>query len=424
MQITRRFGGQTFSSLRIRNYRLYFIGQGISLSGTWMQTIAQDLLVLKLTGSGTALGFVTALQALPVLFFGPWGGVIADRFPKRPTLYVTQATSGILALILGVLVVTNLIHLWMVYILAFALGFVKVVDNPTRQVFVLEMVGREQLTNAVALNSSEINLARVIGPTIAGALIAAVGLGPCFLINGVSYVAVLVVLYMMREQELRPAPLVPRAKGQLQAGFRYVKSQPALLTPLLMMVVIGTLTYEFSVVLPLFARFTFHGGAGSYAALTAAMGLGAVIGGVFTAGRAKPGARRLLLAALLFGVTILVTAVTPSLMLAIVALVAVGFFSIMFTSLANSTLQLESSPDMRGRVMALWTVAFLGSTPIGGPLIGWIGQTAGARWALVVGGAAAIAAAGLGALVLRHSGRKRGPKPIGRLLTPSSNMDD
>lgn len=406
MHRLRSMGNQTFSSLRIRNYRLYFIGQGISLSGTWMQTIAQDLLVLFLTGSGTALGLVTALQALPVLLLGPWGGVVADRFPKRRLIYATQAVSGLLALALGLLVATGTIRIWMVYILATLLGLVKTVDNPTRQTFVLEMVGREHLTNAISLNSSEVNLARVIGPTIAGALVATVGLAVCFLINAVSYVAVLVVLFLMREEELNPTPLVPRAKGRLQEGFRYVKSSPALMTPLLMMAVIGMLTYEFSVTLPIFARFTFHGGAGSYAALSAAMGLGAVLGGVYTAGRRRAAPRMLVISAALFGTSVLITALAPTLFLAVAALVVVGFFSINFTSLANSTLQLESVPEMRGRVMALWTVAFLGSTPIGGPVIGWIGQHAGPRWGLTVGGAAAIAAAGLGAWMLQRGKAK------------------
>jgi MFS family permease len=406
MDAVRRFGRQTFSSLRIRNYRLYFIGQGISLSGTWMQTIGQGLLVLRLTGSGTELGVVTALQTLPILLFGPLGGVIADRFPKRQVLYATQAAAGILALILGVLVATGEIRLWMLYILAIGLGLVNTVDNPTRQTFVLEMVGKDSLANAVSLNSTEINLARVLGPSLAGVLVSLVGLSACFLVNGVSYFAVIAVLARMRPEELQPAPRVPRAKGQIWEGFRYVRSSPVLLNVLLMMAIIGTFTYEFTVSLPLFAEFTFGKGVAGYAALTASMGAGAVVGGIVTASRRRNAPSMLVLSALCFGVTVLLAAVSPTLQVAMAAFVLVGFFSITFTSLGNVTLQLASAPEMRGRVMALWTMAFLGTTPIGGPIVGWIGEHAGPRWALVVGGVAAVLAAGLGARALRRADRK------------------
>ncbi|MCC7023610.1 MAG: MFS transporter [Thermomicrobiales bacterium] len=403
MHRIRTTGARTFSALGIRNYRLWFVGQGISLSGTWMQTVAQGLLVLQLTGSGTTLGFVTALQALPVLLLGPWGGVVADRFPKRRLLYATQATSGALALTLGGLVAAGAIRLWMIYLLALALGLVKTIDNPTRQAFVLEMVGKDALVNAVSLNSTQVNLARVIGPTFAGVLIATVGLAACFIVDGLSYLAVLAVLVAMRASELRPTPLAPRAAGQLQEGFRYVRSSPIISTTLLMMAIIGLFTYEFSVSLPLFAEHTFGGGPSVYAAMTAAMGLGAVIGGLYTASRPPAQPMRLSYAALFFGCTVLVTAFAPSLLVALILLVAVGFWSIGFTSLGNATIQLESAAAMRGRVMALWTVAFLGSTPIGGPLIGFIGEHAGPREALAVGGIAALVAAFLGARVFRDA---------------------
>lgn len=405
-QWLRHFGRRTFSSLSIRNYRLYFTGQGISLCGTWMQTIGQDLLVLRLTGSGTDLGIVTALQALPVLLFASWGGLIADRFPKRRVLYVTQSCAGLLALVLGLLVATDLAQIWMVYIIALCLGCVSAIDNPTRQTFVLEMVGRDQLTNAVSLNSSEVNLARVIGPTVAGVLVATVGLAACFIINGLSYIAVLTSLFVMDGSKLTSTPLVPRAKGRLQEGFRYVRSVRSLWMTLLMMAIIGMFSYEFRVTLPLLSKFTFHGGAGSYAALTAAMGLGAVVGGIFTASRRRPTPRLLVISAAAFGTTILLAALAPTLSLAVVALLAVGFCSINFTSLGNTTLQLESDPAMRGRVMGLWTVAFMGTTPVGGPVIGIIGQTAGPRWSLIVGALAALIAAALGAAVLRRARRQ------------------
>jgi MFS family permease len=393
---------RTFSSLTIRNYRLWVVGQGISLSGTWMQTVAQGLLVLQLTGSGTALGLVTALQTIPVLLFGPWGGVVADRFPKRRILYVTQAVSAILGLLLGTLVATGAVRIEMVYLLALCLGAVSAVDNPTRQAFVLEMVGKEEIVNAISLNSTEINLARVVGPAIAGILIASVGLAACFLINGFSFLAVLAVLMAMRAEELRPTPLASRMPGQLRQGLQYVRASPVIRTILVMMAVIGTFTYEFSVSRPLFAEVTFRQGPATYAAMTAAMGLGAVAGGLYTASQGIGSLQRLTIAALLFGVTVLLTAVAPTLPLALLALLAVGFCSIGFTSLGNATLQLATSAEMRGRVMALWTVAFLGSTPIGGPLIGAIGEHVGPRWALALGGVAAMVAAGLGAGVFRR----------------------
>jgi MFS family permease len=393
---------RTFSSLSIRNYRLWVVGQGISLSGTWMQTVAQGLLVLQLTGSGTALGLVTALQTIPVLFFGPWAGVLVDRFPKRRILYVTQSVSAILGLLLGILIATGTIRIEMVYLVALCLGVVSAIDNPTRQAFVLEMVGRDELVNAVSLNSTEINLARVVGPALAGLLIATVGLATCFLINGLSFLAVLAVLVAMRADELRPTPLAPRMPGQLRQGLRYVRASPVISTILVMMAIIGTFTYEFSVSLPLFAEETFGQGPTAYAAMTSARGLGAVVGGLYTASQGIGSTARLASAAVFFGVSVLLTAVAPTLVLALLALLAVGFFSIRFTSLGNSSIQLATSAEMRGRVMALWTVAFLGSTPIGGPLIGAIGEHVGARWALVIGGIAAFVAAGLGALVFRE----------------------
>ena len=392
----------TFSSLTIRNYRLWVVGQGISLSGTWMQTVAQGLLVLQLTGSGTALGLVTALQTIPVLLFGPWGGVVADRFPKRRILYVTQTVSAILGLLLGTLVATGAIRIEMVYLVALCLGAVSAVDNPTRQAFVVEMVGKDEIVNAVSLNSTEINLARVVGPALAGILIASVGLAVCFLINGLSFLAVLAVLMAMRAGELRPTPIGSRMPGQLRQGLRYVRASPVIRTILVMMAIIGTFTYEFSVSLPLFAEVTFRQGPSTYAAMTAAMGLGAVVGGLYTASRGFGSLQRLTIMALFFGATVLLTAVAPTLPLALLALVAVGFCSIGFTSLGNATLQLTSSAEMRGRVMALWTVAFLGSTPIGGPVIGAIGEHVGPRWALALGAVAAVLAAGLGAWVFRR----------------------
>ena len=257
---------ETFVSLKVRNYRLYFIGQAISLCGTWMQTMGQSWLVLKLTDSGVQLGFVTAAQFLPVLILAPWGGTIADRFPKRKILYLTQAMAGLLALALGILVATGMVRLWMIYVLAALLGLVYAVDHPTRQTFIVEMVGPNQLTNAVSLNSTQVNLARVAGPAIGGALIATAGLTPLFLGNAASYIAVLAGLLMMRANELHPVS-VAAGKGRLKQGFRYVQSNPVLRNTFLMLGIVGTLTYEFTVILPLFARFTFHSEAGGFAGL-------------------------------------------------------------------------------------------------------------------------------------------------------------
>lgn len=399
----KQFGHSTFSSLKIWNYRLYFTGQAISLCGTWMQTIAQSWLVLKITGSGTALGLVTALQHLPVLLLGPLGGVLADRFSKRKILFFTQSVFGLLALVLGILVATDTVQLWMVDVLAFMFGLVNAIDNPTRQIFVVEMVEKEQLGNAVALNSTQVNAARIIGPAIAGVLIATFGLAWCFAINSISYIAVLIALFIMRTNDLHPIVPVPRAKGQLREGFRYVASNPLLRNTLIMMGIIGTLSYEFNVILPLFARFTFHGDARTYAALTSAMGLGSVIASLFTANRKKRSPEMLVRAAFLFGVSMLLVAVSPNFTIALIAMVLVGALSINVVTLGNVMLQLESTPEMRGRVMALWTVAFLGSTPIGGPIIGWIGEYAGPRWGLAVGGFAALFAAVLGRMRSRRS---------------------
>ncbi len=392
----------TFSSLHIRNYRLYFIGQGISLSGTWMQSIGQAWLVLTLTGSGTALGLVTALQFLPVLLLAPAAGVIADRFSKRRILFITQSVAATLALALAVLVATGAIRLWMIYILAISYGLTNTVDNPTRQSFVLELVGRDALRNAVTLNSTEINLTRVIGPAIAGVLIAGIGFAPCFFINSASFMAVLVCLFLMRGDELHRTDPIKRLKGQLRQGFRYVRRTPLLRDVLIMMGIIGTLTYEFQVTLPLIAKFTFHGSANAYAILTSAMGIGAVLGGLATAGRRRRSPFGIASAALAFGAAILLAAMSPTLPLAVAAMVAVGACSISFTSLSNATLQLESAPQMRSRVMSLWTVAFLGSTPVGSPVIGWIGEYSSPRWAMAAGGLAALTAAAYGFLALRR----------------------
>ena len=391
------YRARTFKSLAVRNYRLYFIGQGISISGTWMQSVAQGLLVLELTGSGTQLGLVTALRSIPVLAFGAMGGVIADRYPKRKILYASQTMAGLLGLTLGILVATGEVQMWMVDILAVLLGFVSVVDNPTRQSLILELVGPDQIRNAVSLNSTEVNLARVIGPTLAGILVSTVGLAACFIVDGLSYFAVIVMLMRMREDEMFLGQTVSRARGQLREGFAYAWANLPVRKTLIMMAIIGTFTYEFNVILPIFAEFTFDSGPSAYAAMTAAMGLGAVVGGLSVAGRVRTSQWSIVISAALFGCSVLLTALAPTLYVAVGLLLVVGYFSISFTTMGNSTIQLATDPTMRGRVMALWTVSFLGTTPIGGPIIGAIGEHIGARWGLLVGGVAALIAAAYGA---------------------------
>lgn len=431
----------TFKSLRSRNYRLYFLGQVVSVSGTWMQGVAQAWLVLQLTGSGAILGLTTGLQFLPMLVAGPWAGVLADRVDKRRLLVATQATAGSLALLLGVLTATGVIQLWMVMVLAFAFGCVVAIDNPARQSFVLEMTGPEDLPNAVTLNSVVINGARAVGPAIGGLLIATVGIAACFLLNGVSYLAVIAALLAMRPAELHLAKRAVRGPKQLREGLAYVWRTPELRIPLLVMGAVGTLTYNFHVTLPLLAKFTFGGGPLAYGILSGLMGVGAVAGGLASARRSNASVDSLLRSAVFFGTAMLLTAAAPTLALAAASLLLVGAASIRFIATANAALQLGAAPHMRGRVMALWGVAFLGTTPVGGPLVGWIGQVFGARVAIVVGATAAIAAAaaarrwlnrtggdavdqarlapahGTALGMLRRRGRRIAPRP-GRVLRP------
>ena len=397
------------SSLRQRNYRLFFFGQLVSVAGTWMQTVAQSFVVLDLTHSGTQLGLTSAARFLPMFVFGPLGGVFADRMDRRRVLYVTQTLSGLLAGVFAVTVGTHSIRLWIVYLLALALGFVNVFDNPARQSFISEMVSAEDLPNAVTLNSVAMNMARVLGAALGGVIAAAIGLALCFTCNALSFGAVLVSLAAMRGSELFPAKRVSKQKKLLRQGLRYVRNTPELLIPLVMIAVIGTLAWEFQVSLPLMASKVFHGGAASYGVMASVMGGGAVVGGLISAARSRPRARALCVAAIGWGIAILAAAVAPSFALELTALVFVGYGSITFNSLAKTTLQLTAKPEMRGRVMALWALAWLGSTPIGGPIVGWAGQAFGARWALVIGGVAALACGVLALPALTRLDRRPAP---------------
>jgi len=374
------------SSLRQGNYRLFFFGQLVSVMGTWMQTVAQSFLVLDLTHSGTILGLATAARFVPILLFGPAGGLFADRRNKRRILYATQTLSGLLAAVFAILTGTHVIEVWSVVLLALALGFVNVFDNPARQSFITEMVPTEDLANAITLNSVAMNLARVFGAALGGILVATLGLAMCFACNAISFAAVLVSLAAMNAAKLYPARPVKQRKGQIRAGLTYVHETPELLIPLLMIALVGTLAWEFPVTLPLMASRVFGGGAETYGVMMSVMGVGAVVGGLVSAARAKLRARSLCLAAIGWGIAITVAAIAPSLWSELASLLFVGYGSITFNSYAKTTLQLAARPEMRGRVMALWGLAWQGSTPIGGPLVGWLAQATNPRWSLIAGG--------------------------------------
>ena len=405
----------TFQALAVPNYRRYISGQAISLTGTWMQMTAQSWLVLTLTHSSTALGLVVAAQTLPVLLLAPYGGVIADRVDKRRLMVILQTAMGVQALVLGVLTISGAARVWEIAVLAALLGLNNAFENPARQSFILEMVGPEHLRNAVSLNSVLVNVARAVGPAVAGILIATVGDGVCFLVNAASFVAVVTSLLTLDRGALTPSTPALRQPGQLRQGLRYVARTPDLAIPLLMMALAGTLAYEFQVSLPFMAKEGLHVGAAGFGFMTAAMGVGAVVGGLFIAGRGRIGLRFLTVAASAFGVTMLFAAVAPTLAIELVALALVGASSVAFMSTGNATLQLGADPAMRGRVMSLWFVAFQGSTPIGGPIVGALMAVAGARAGLGLGGLTCLLVALIGVLALRRMGR-RGREPSGAVV--------
>jgi MFS family permease len=366
-------------------------------------------LILLLTGSGVAAGVVSALQFLPMLLFAAWGGVLADRIPKRRLITITQLAMVVPALTLFAVTVTGIVSPWMVFALVFLRGSANAVENPARQSFVIEMVGPERIVNAVSLNSVLIHAARVIGPAVAGLLILLWGVEPCFLVNAASFAAMILALRTMDPAQLGPAPPAPRRRGAVRACLRYVAQTPALAIPLAMMAVVGTLGFNFQVLLPLLARFAFEGGAGAYTALAVAMGAGSVLGALATASRTHVGPRLVTAAALGFGLLALVAAAAPTLPVALALLVPLGAASVTFAAGVNSMLQLAAAPEMRGRVMALYAIVFLGSTPIGGPLVGWLSEAAGPRAGLVLAGVAGLAAAagaGVAFRRFRHHARR------------------
>jgi MFS family permease len=392
---------RTFRSLRVRNYRLFFFGQLVSLTGTWMQQVGQDWLVLRLTNRALPLGVTLALQFAPMLVLGAWAGVVADRLDKRRLLLATQAAMASLALVLGVLTATGAVRLWVVYVLALLLGCATAFDMPTRQAFVSEMVGPDRVTNAVGLNSAVFNSARVVGPAVAGVLIAAVGIAPAFLINAVSYLAVIAGLLAMDPARLHRLPPVDRAEGQVRAGLRYVWADPVLRSTIALVAVVGALGLNYRVALPLLARFTFRGDASAYGALASIMAVGAVVGALAAARRGRPSRALLLGSVAVFGLLSFAAAAAPTLLAEAVVLAPLGVASMTFLATANSTLQLASSPEMRGRVMALYGLVFLGSTPLGGLLGGWMAGQFGPRSILLLSGVSSLAAAGLAAFLAR-----------------------
>jgi len=402
---------RTFRSLRVRNYRLWFIGQTISVSGMWMQATGQDWLVLRLTHSPVALGITAALQFLPVLVLGAYGGVIADRFDKRRVLVITQILFLLQALALGAVVAMGAVQLWMIWALALALGLVNVFDNPTRQSFAIEMVGADDLANAVGLNSVIVNGSRVVGPAIAAVLMISAhtvtGLAWVFFVNAATFAGVLVALFLMRPAELHRAARIPPTRGQVREGLRHAWGRWELRIPLLMMAVIGALAFNFSVLLPLFSSDVFHrgtgsSGAGGFGLLLTTMGVGALAGSLGVASRRRPRFRLLILVTFAFGALSLGVALAPTFGAAVVLLAPTGAAGVAFIALANTLIQLHSDAQMRGRVMALWAIVFLGSTPIGAPLAGLVAAHLGARAALGMGAVATLLAAAYGTAALRR----------------------
>jgi MFS family permease len=384
---------RSFNSLEVPNYRRYFAGQLISLSGTWMQTVAAIWLVLSLTNSGVAVGATTALQFLPMLLFGAWGGVLADRMSKRRLLIVTQALMAIPAIGLFAVTATGVVAPWMVFLAVFSMGLVNAVDNPTRQSFVIEMVGADRVVNAVSLNSVIVQAARIVGPALAGLLIAGFGVVPCFALNALTFLAMILALWGMDGRGLHAAPIAERQPGAIRAGLRYVIATPELAVPLALMALVGTLGFNFQVVLPLLAKFSFGGGATTYGVLVSAMAVGSIAGALVNGAHGRTGPRLIAAGALAFGVSALLSAAMPTLALEIPFLALLGAAAVTFAATINSTLQLAVSPEMRGRVMALYSVVFLGSTPIGGPLTGWLAQAYDPRVALLLAGISGISAA-------------------------------
>ena len=393
---------RSFASLDVPNYRRWFGGQLISVSGNWMQIVAETWLILTLTGSALAVGVTAALQFLPMLLAGAWGGLVADRSNKHRLLIRTQAAMAVPAFALFALSVGGAIAPWMVFALVFARGCVLAIDSPARQSFVIEIVGSDRLVNAVGLNSVLIHSSRILGPALAGLMIATIGVDLCFAVNAFSFLAMIVALRGMDTGALTTPDRAPRERHAVRAGLRYVRANHLLAIPLGMMAVIGTLGFNFQVLLPLFAHFTFDGGATAYTVMAAAMGVGSVIGALVASSRGRVSERLLVVGAVAFGLTALLVSVSPTITVAVLALIPLGAATVTFAAAANSFVQLNAEPSMRGRVMALYMIVFMGSTPIGGPITGWLSGVAGPRAGLVMAGVAALVAAAGAAVAFRR----------------------
>jgi MFS family permease len=402
----RRGTAETFASLHVRNFRLFFSGQIISQVGNWLTLVAQSLLILKLTNNGFAVGLLVAAQFAPVLLLGAWAGLVADRSDKRRLLLIVQSIAMAQSFALAALAFWGSPPIWLFYVVASIGGVTMAFDNPTRRSFVVEMVPEEQINNAVGLNSALMTSARVFGPAIAGLLIRYVGYGWAFLADAISYIAVLIALTMMRTSELRPAPQPPKAKGQVREGLRYVRRTPVLFVPLMMMTIVGTLSFNFSVVFPLFVRFSLHQTetTTAFTLLFSVVSIGSVVGALVAARREVVTIRSVAVAALTFGAAMTAMSIVPNLAWAFPVGLFVGFGSIAFLTTSTAIVQIEARPEMRGRVLALQAMVFLGSTPIGGPIVGWVSDTWGARYAIALGAIAALGAGAWGLwFVKRHA---------------------
>jgi MFS family permease len=393
--------GSTFRSLRVRNFRLFFTGQLISQIGNWLTLIAQTLLVLKLTNNGFALGLLAACQFGPVLFIGAWAGLVADRSDKRKLLIAVQSLAMVQSFALASLAFMHHPPLIGLYVVALAGGFATAFDNPARRAFVVEMVPETHVQNAVSLNSALMTGSRVVGPALAGLLIQTVGYGWCFLVDGLSYIAVLAGLAMMRTSELRERPVSPRGSRQVRAGLRYVRTVPDLFIPLVMMAIIGTFTFNFSVVMPLLVKRTLHGDDRTFTLVYSVISVGSLVGALMSARRTTIEVRQVVVSAMAFGGAMLLLAATPNLAFTFPIGVLVGASSIAFMTSSTALVQLRADPAMRGRVLALQAIVFLGSTPIGGPIVGAVCQVLGPRFGVLLGGVAACAAGVYGWRVTR-----------------------
>ncbi len=395
--------GRVLVSLRRRNFRLFLAGQLVSNSGTWMQNVALAWLVLQVSHSPLDVGLVSALQFLPSLVFGVYGGLVGDRFQKRKVLVITQGGMAFAAALLATLDFVNLTPLWVLYLVTFVSGTFQAIDTPVRQAFLSEMVGPDDLPNAVGLNSAAFNTTRIAGPALGAIAIRVAGVGACFGLNAFSYLAVITALLAMKTSELYPSQPIRKGRGQIREGLRYVWRTPRLRQTLGLLAVVGTLAFNFNTVFPVLAKSGFHGNAGTYATMLVALGAGSVVGALVAASRRRPRQGVVVLAALAMGVLELLAAAEHNLDLEIGLLGLVGVASMLYLSTSNSTCQLASAPEMRGRVMAVYSVVFLGSTPIGSSLIGLLDQEFSARWGLVGGGLPTVVAAlVLGALLFRR----------------------